>query len=367
MAKDNFSRRNFLATVAATGAVVTSQFNPFTSLATPLADFENPSFKARSADEPVRIASMMKFSTVEEAQIKAAAKNVELFMIADQQSKQISEAEAIIGMVNGANLLQAKKLKWMQATGAGVENMSKELIEHPCILTNMQRIYAPVIAESAIGLLLSLTRGLTQLSIPAFKERKWKETPENLILDDLYGKTIGIVGMGGIGSETARRLHYGFQMRVLGTDAKPLYKPDFVAELRDPGWLMEMVPQVDVLMSAAPLTKETKGMFNEQVFSKMKKSAYFINVSRGGLVDQDALVRVLKEGRIRGAGLDVTTPEPLPPDHALWSCPNLVITPHNSGQAPIRQVRLVALIAENVRRYSNGLPLMNVVDKAKGY
>lgn len=367
MAKDNFSRRNFLATVAATGAVVTTQLNPFTSLATPLADFENPSFKARSADEPVRIASMMKFSTAEEAQIRAAAKNVELFMIADQQSKQIAEAEAIIGMVNGANLLQAKKLKWMQATGAGVENMSNELIEHPCILTNMQRIYAPVIAESAIGLLLSLTRGLTQLSIPAFKERKWKETPENLILDDLYGKTIGIVGMGGIGSETARRLHYGFQMRVLGTDAKALPKPDFVAELHDPNWLMEMVPQVDVLMSAAPLTKETRGMFNEQVFSKMKRNAYFINVSRGGLVDQEALVRALKEGRIRGAGLDVTTPEPLPSDHALWSCPNLVITPHNSGQAPIRQLRLVALIAENVRRYSNGLPLMNVVDKVKGY
>lgn len=368
MSTDNFSRRNFLATVAATGAVVTSQLNPFPGLAAPLADLENFAIKHRSADEPIRIASTMKFSTAEEAQIRAAGRNVELLMVTDpKESKQIAEAEAIIGMVNGANLLQAKKLKWMQATGAGVENMSKELIEHPCILTNMQRIYAPVIAESAIGLLLSLTRGLTQLSIPAFKERKWKETPENLILDDLYGKTIGIVGMGGIGSETARRLHYGFQMRVLGTDAKALPKPDFVAELHDPNWLMEMVPQVDVLMSAAPLTKETRGMFNEQVFSKMKRNAYFINVSRGGLVDQEALVRALKEGKIRGAGLDVTTPEPLPPDHALWSCPNLVITPHNSGQAAIRQVRLVALIAENVRRYSNGLPLMNIVDKVKGY
>jgi len=188
-----------------------------------------------------------------------------------------------------------------------------------------------------------------------------------LPLEDLYGKTIGIVGMGGIGSETARRLHYGFNMRVLSTDAKPLPRPDFVEELHDPTGFMEMVPRVDVLMSAAPLTPVTKAMFNEQVFSKMKPSAYFINVSRGGLVDQDALVKALKEKRIRGAGLDVTTPEPLPADHPLWTCPNLVITPHNSGHAPIRQVRLINLIAENVRRYSNGLPLMNVVDKVKGY
>jgi phosphoglycerate dehydrogenase-like enzyme len=130
---------------------------------------------------------------------------------------------------------------------------------------------------------------------------------------------------------------------------------------------MEMVPQVDVLMSAAPLTKETRGMFNDAVFGKLKPTAYFINVSRGGLVDQDALVRALKEKRIRGAGLDVATPEPLPPDSPLWDCPNLVITPHNSGFAPIRQVRLIALVTENVRRYSNGLPLLNVVDKARGY
>ena len=99
----------------------------------------------------------------------------------------------------------------------------------------------------------------------------------------------------------------------------------------------------------------------------MKRTAYFLNVSRGGLVDQEALVKALQEGWIRGAGLDVTTPEPLPPENALWSCPNLVITPHNSGSAPIRQVRLVALVAENVRRYSNGLPLLNVVDKTRGY
>jgi phosphoglycerate dehydrogenase-like enzyme len=156
-------------------------------------------------------------------------------------------------------------------------------------------------------------------------------------------------------------------MRILAVDPKPLPRPEFVEVLREPGWLLEMVPQVDVLLSAAPLTRETRGMFNDAVFQKMKRTAYFINVSRGGLVDQDALVRALKGGMIRGAGLDVTTPEPLPPEHPLWGCPNLVITPHNSGGAPIRQVRLIALVAENVRRYALGFPLLNVVDKTRGY
>ncbi|HKH63511.1 MAG TPA: D-2-hydroxyacid dehydrogenase [Flavitalea sp.] len=368
MTKDQNSRRKFLATLAATGALATTQFTPLPGFANSSSDEKDNGFKPRNADEPIKIVSTMRLSAAEMEQIRKAGKNIELVVITDSKdTKLFTDAEVWFGYRDGAMFSQAKKLKWVQALGAGVENMPKELVDHPCTLTNMQRIYAPVIAESAIGLLLSLTRGLTQLSIPAFSQKKWIQTPDDLTLEDLYGKTIGIVGMGGIGSETARRLHYGFNMRVLSTDAKPLPRPAFVEELHDPSWLMEMVPQVDVLMSAAPLTPITKGMFNEQVFSKMKPSAYFINVSRGGLVDQDALVKALKEKRIRGAGLDVTTPEPLPPDHPLWSCPNLVITPHNSGEAAIRQTRLIKLIAENVRRYSNGLPLMNVVDKVKGY
>ena len=368
MKKENLSRRHFLATVATTGAVATTQRSAFAPPPKPTDAFSHSLLTPRSADEPIKIACMLKLSQAEAEQIKGAGRHVELMILTDlNASKYLAEAEVILGAVDGPTLLQAKKLKWVQALGAGVENMPRELIEHPCTLTNMQRVYAPVIAESAIALLLSLTRGLTQVSVPAFRERKWRQAPNDLVLDDLYGKTIGIVGMGGIGSETARRLHYGFQMRVLSTDAKALPKPEFVAKLHDPTWLMEMVPQVDVLMSAAPLTRETRGLFNEQVFGQMKPSAYFINVSRGGLVDQEALVRALKENRIRGAGLDVTTPEPLPADSSLWTCPNLVITPHNSGQAPIRQVRLMALITENVRRYSHGLPLMNVVDKRKGY
>jgi phosphoglycerate dehydrogenase-like enzyme len=271
----------------------------------------------------------------------------------------------ILGAADRDTVLAAQNLKWVQIWGAGVESLPKELMEHPCVLTNMQRVFAPVIAETAIALMLSLTRGLAQHAIPNFRMRKWEGA--RVPLEDLYGKILGIVGLGGIGTETARRAYYGFSMRVFATDPKPLPRPDFVEVLREPAWLMEMVSQADVLMSAAPLTSETRGMFNDAVFQRMKRTAYFINVSRGGLVDQDALVRALKGGLIRGAGLDVATPEPLPPEHALWDCPNLAITPHNSGGAPIRQVRLIALVAENVRRYAAGLPLLNVVDKTRGY
>lgn len=367
MSDDNLSRRNFLAGLATTGAAAT--FVEAQTPNHPVIIANHSLTEIKPSGEVIKIVSAEKLTPTEVEQIRAAGKNIELKMLADRAElkNNVADAEVILGGADPETLLAAKKLKWVQAWGAGVEGMAKEMVEHPCVLTNMQRVFAPVIAETAIGLLLSLTRGLAQDSIPAFKERKWKSAATSTPLTDLYNRVIGIVGMGGIGSETARRLHYGFSMRVLATDAKPLPRPDFVHELHEPGWLMEMVPQVDVLMSAAPLTKETRQMFNESVFRKMKPTAYFINVSRGGLVDQAALVKALKEKWISGAGLDVATPEPLPPDNPLWDCPNLVITPHNSGHAPVRQVRLMALVTENVRRYSHGLPLLNVVDKARGY
>ena len=356
-----FSRRNFISVVGVTGAATVANLSPLQTLAG-IPHHE----KNLPPDRVIRMISTIDLTAKEQEKIKSVSKNIDL-QIVDNASAVSDDAEVVIGDVDAATLQRLKKLKWVQVWHAGVENMPKEMITHPVVLTNMQRVLGPVIAESAIGLLLSLTRGLIQTSVPNFYKKKWAGVPDDVVLDDLYNKTIGIVGMGGIGSETARRLHYGFNMRVIATDAKPMHKPDFVDELHDPSWLMEMVPQADVLMSAAPLTKQTKEMFNAEVFGKMKRDAYFINVSRGGLVEQKALIDALKNKKIRGAGLDVTTPEPLPADHELWTCPNLVITPHNSSAADVRNQRMLALAVENVRRYTLGLPLMNVVDKEKGY
>ena len=150
-------------------------------------------------------------------------------------------------------------------------------------------------------------------------------------------------------------------------DPKPLPKPDFVAELHSLDWLPQMVPRCDILICAAPHTPLSQGMLNESVFRAMKKSAYFINMSRGKLVDTPALVRALKEGWIAGAGLDVTYKEPLPPDEELWTAPNTIITCHTSGLVAQGQGAAMELFAENVRRYVAGLPLLNVVDKHRGY
>jgi phosphoglycerate dehydrogenase-like enzyme len=366
MTNDPMSRRDFMAGLAAAGAA-TSVSAAQEAARSPVVVASYPIAAPGASSGRIHMLCTERLTADEIEKIRLAAPNADLTLAHDPADirTKARDAEVILGIVDRETVLAAGNLKWVQTWAAGVESLPRELMEHPCVLTNMQRVFAPVIAETAIALLLSLTRGLAQSSIPNFRLRKWERA--SVPLEDLYGKTIGIVGLGGIGTETARRAHCGFSMRVLAVDPKPLPRPDFVEMLREPGWLMEMASQVDVLMSAAPLTAETRGMFNDAVFQKMKRTAYFINVSRGGLVDEDALVRALKGGLIRGAGLDVASPEPLPPNHPLWDCPNLVITPHNSGVAPIRQARLIALVTENVRRYAAGLPLLNVVDKTRGY
>jgi phosphoglycerate dehydrogenase-like enzyme len=361
---EDMSRRGFLAGITAGGTALAVEARGKDAVVHTV----HPRVEVAPTGAAIRILVAARLAPDEAEIIRRAGRNVELVVPRDaaETVAAAAGAEVILGEPSVEVIRAAKGLKWVQHWAAGVESLPPELMQHPCVLTNMQRVFAPVIAETAFALLLGLTRGLVQASVPNFRLRKW-DRGGGVPLDDLYGKTMGVVGLGGIGTEVARRAHDGFGMKVLAVDPKPMPKPEFVAELREPAFLPEMVPQVDVLVSCAPHTRETVKLFGEAVFRAMRKTAYFVNVSRGALVDQEALARALREGRIRGAGLDVTTPEPLPPEDPLWDCPNLAITPHNSGHAPIRQVRLVALVAENVRRYSNGLALLNVVDKARGY
>ncbi len=307
------------------------------------------------------------YSEAEVRQIVSQGRNVEFIIPknGDELARVLPDVDVIVGAVNEEMFAKAKNLKWLQATEAGMDRLLfPELIKSDVAVTNMARMFAPAISETVIAMLLALTRGLNSTYFPLFQQRTWKP---NRDLVEVDGMTMGLVGMGGIGSFTAMRAHYGFNMRILATDAKPMAKPFFVDTLREPAWFMEMVPQVDILVSAAPSTKETESMFNANVFRAMKKTAYFISVSRGALVDEQALAQALREHRIAGAAMDVARVEPLSKDSPLWDCPNLIITDHTAGFAPQRRIRLMGLIAENVRRYSNGLPLMNVVDKVRGY
>ena len=281
----------------------------------------------------------------------------------EELNRRAADADAIFGRFNRETLQAAKKLKWIQYTSAGVERiLYPELVNSSIVLTNMARMFAPGIAETAMGMLLALARRIDDY-VRQTDQHKWGE----LDAVEIGGKTMGVVGFGGIGSTIAHHAHYGFGMRILAVDAKPLHKLPLVDELHEPEWLMDMVPQCDVLVSAAPHTPLTEKMFKEKIFRAMKRSAFFLNMSRGKLVDTPALVRALNEGWIAGAGIDVTHQEPLPAEEPLWSARNVIITSHSSGSSPKSRGRAEGLFLENVRRYVEGLPLLNVVDKKRGY
>lgn len=322
----------------------------------------------------IKVVTTYKFTPEEVQQIQKAAApyaRVEIVICSTpgEFRTQLRDADAVYGGFRGQDLDYAPKLKWWQSGGAGMEGTDQALFKSSLLITNYARTFAPAISETAIGLLLCLTRGITTYYMPQFYQRQMKPvgTPKSADHVELAGKTMGIVGLGGIGSAIARRAYYGFDMKIVATDAKPLAKPEYVAELHDPGWFDRMTPMVDVLVAAAPLTKLTERMFNEQVFRRMKKTSYFIAVSRGKLFDDMALVKALKEGWIAGAGLDVFPQEPPPSDHPIFDCRNAVMTAHTSGWSPDRQIRLIELYAENMRRFSAGIPLINQVDKTVGY
>jgi phosphoglycerate dehydrogenase-like enzyme len=361
MPENHLSRRDFLAS----GASVQAGTQPTTACASSTLD------TPRNSSEPIRILTMTAFEPHEVEKIKGAAPNVELTVAKSRAEFQhrLSEAEVVFGNLTSADLPHATKVRWVQAGAAGVESLDRQFMAGPIALTNCARIFAPAITETAMGLLICLTRGISTHYLPQFARRQMKAIGTARSADhvELAGLTMGIVGMGGIGSTLARRAHCGFDMRIVGTDARPLPKPGYVDELRDPSWFPAMVPQVDVLVAAAPQTPLTERMFDERVFRSMKKTAYFLALSRGPLFDDMALVKALKEGWIAGAGLDVFPQEPPPPTHPIFDCPNVVMTPHTSGWSPDRQVRLIGLYAENVRRYAIGAPLLNLVDKKAGY
>jgi phosphoglycerate dehydrogenase-like enzyme len=323
--------------------------------------------------QPIRIVTLHPFEPHEIERIKAAAPRASIDITVcrsrDEFDEKVKGAEVVYGEIKGAALHSAAKLKWVQAGGAGVEWLDEAMRESPVLLTNFARTFAAGIAETAMGMLLSLTRGISTYYMPQFHRREWKPMGTVKSADhlELAGRTMGIAGLGGIGCAVARCAHLGFNMRIVATDARPIHRPECVAEVHDPGWFPEMAQHVDVLVAAAPHTPQTERMFNEPIFRSMKKTAYFLALSRGKLFDDMALVKALQEGWIAGAGLDVFPVEPPPPSHPIFDCANVVMTMHTSGWSPDRQTRLIEFFAENVRRYTEGLPLLNVVDKKLGY
>ncbi len=276
----------------------------------------------------------------------------------------ICDADAYYGRMTPALLAAGKKLRWIQATSAGLDGYYfPELRDSAVTVTNLRGIYSDVIAEHVFALLLSMARG-----IPAYfrsqLEGRWENNSVPVI--HVAGTTLGVLGLGGIGLAVAERGH-AFGMRVLALDPAPKGRPDYVERIYGVHELHEMLGEVDFFVICAPHTGETDRMIDAAALEAMKPSAIFINIGRGKVVDLAALTRALGNGEIAGAGLDVFEEEPLPEGHPLWAMENVMITPHVAAISDRIEDRRIVLILENIQRFRDGEPLLNVVDNKRGY
>ena len=356
------SRRNFLKGVIINGAVLSTI--PMGALASDSLSTV-PLKKGKASRLPLRI--MMRAGLTDPFREKLMKISPQIHL--EENDQAIGEVNTWFGGINTEQFKKASNLQWIQSPFAGVEHyFFPEFVQSDVLLTNAKGCYGPAISEHTIGLLFSLTRNLGSQT-RNMSQGKWEREDNNMV--EMKGMTMGIVGLGGIGSQIARRAR-AMDMRVIAIDITPKYKEqigDICDEVRlvQGDGLSWLLPHSDVIVSAAPHTKVSEGMFGIEQFGMMKKGAYFINVSRGKLVKTPALVDALKSGHLGGAGLDVTDPEPLPSDHELWTLPNVIITSHISGISQHSWDRLQEVFVENVSRYVNGFPLLNQVDKEMGF
>jgi phosphoglycerate dehydrogenase-like enzyme len=302
--------------------------------------------------------------------LQSAAPGVELIPAANQAEavKLVADADAVIGFCSEEVLEAGPRIRWVQVFGAGVEKCVSipALRERGVLLTNMQRVAGPVMAEHVVAMMLAFARGL-QFFIPERAAGRWTdEPPSSVRMVTIEGKNVLVVGLGGIGTEIARRAH-ALGMRVTATRASGREGPEFVSYVGLPDELHKLAADADFIVNTTPLTPQTTGIFNAAFFAAAKPGAYFFNVGRGGSVVEADLVAALESGRIAGAGLDVTEPEPLPATSALWKMQNVIITPHVSSDSDLGLDARVAVIRENLRRYVAGERMLSEVDLGKGY
>lgn len=299
----------------------------------------------------------------EVAELRKAVPSLRLvFPAAAAVEVECRDAQAIIGAPPLAAITGAKNLEWLQVPSAGVEQfMRPEITSRTFRLTNGKIVQGPEIADHAFALLLAHTRGLTRY----MRQRDWSGRTGVPLLE-LRGKSAVVIGAGGIGMQIALRAH-AFGMKVTGVDPEDKPLLPFFDRMVRPERLDEVLPGADVVFMAAPHTPASEKMVGAKQFDLMRKTTYFIAVSRGRTYDNAALVQALKEGRLAGAGLDVTDVEPLPADNPLWKMDNVVITPHIAGRSDGERARFLELYRENLIRFSQGQSLLHEVDRQKGY
>lgn len=302
---------------------------------------------------------------------------------ADEAAAALINAEAFYGKITPSLLAISSRLRWIQSPTASLEHyIFPELVAHPCTLTNMRGLFSDVIAEQVFGYILCFARNL-HLYIRNQLAARWapvggEEQRVSLMTGPgvvnaidrahrpLRDATLGIVGLGSIGSAVAQ-LGRAFGMRIVAVDPVRTEAPDGVSALWKPERLADLLAASDYVVIAAPHTPATEQLFRRPQFLQMKRSAYLINVGRGAIVHLADLTAALNAGEIAGAALDVFEVEPLPPDHPLWSLPNVILTPHVAGYSPLIAARHLDVLLDNIGRFLRNEPLRNVVDKGRWF
>ena len=257
----------------------------------------------------------------------------------------------------GAAVAASKTLTWVQLISAGYDGVSASGWPPRVQFTHPGGALSGAVAEHAMALLLAIARQIDKAA-RAQMEKTWKR-PYLAQATSITGATLAVVGFGSIGQRVAQ-LARGFDMTVIGVSRSG--SPVDGAEVHPASDLLQVLPRADAVICALPLSDDTRGMFDAMAFAACKPSALFVNVGRGAVVDQDALIAALNSGALAGAGLDVTDPEPLPADHPLWDAANLLITPHYAAAGDREAPRRIAeVLTDNLRRFRAGEPLANVI------
>jgi phosphoglycerate dehydrogenase-like enzyme len=282
-------------------------------------------------------------------------------VVKEKADALIAVTRASMDAVFGPDFIErCVSIRWVHAPGAGIEHyLYDNLADARFTLTNGKIIQGPEVADHALALLLSLTRRVAHI----LKGVERSDIPRPV---ELRGKKAVVIGFGGVGIAVAERAHaFGMSVDAVTESNVPLIR--FIERRYLADELMDALPGADVVFMTAPSTPASHRMLNARSFAAMKRDCYLINVSRGKTIDTDSLVAAIASGRFAGVGLDVTDPEPLAPDHPLRGFDNVVLTPHLAGMSDNLRERNFELITTNIRRFINGLPVINVVDKSLGF
>ena len=292
-----------------------------------------------------------------------------------EQKLHIRDADVFLGSPSREVFLAAERLRWLQCPGTGIDKLTSipELIESDVVITNCRGPHAPSMADHVFGMIVSLAHRLGEMWDDQ-RAHRWEPKKYSRRQVELGGRTMGILSLGDIGMAIARRA-YGFGMEVYAVDKHPEgvlqphggELPPHVSELWGLERLDELVQLSDWFVVAAPLTHETLGLIDRRRVGLLKEGAYVIAISRGGIIDEEALIEGLSSGRIAGAGLDVMTQEPLPDDSPLWDLDNVVLSPHASAMTHEMFAGRRQIFKENLRRFLANEPFLHVCDKRAGF